>query len=334
MQPQAVDNNNFSHFLNEAGWGDATVTSLSADMGLRRYFLLERSGEQALLMDMSRAGIRESGLAEFVSVDAYLRSHSINAPEIYYADEESGLAVIEYLGGESFGDRVAQGDDRKAMYRIATDILLTFKNEATENTLSLPDIKNSIPMMKLQYFPKSYMPFASGKEYEPQWEKEFFEVFDLLFDNAKPCQKIFAHADFHLENLIWRDDQKPSYGLIDFQDAFWVEQPYDLVNLLEDARQTVPEDIKTEMRALYCEGMTEAEKEGFDDWYCILSAFFHCKVIGQIVYYYQEHGMNEYICHIPRLQNYLKENLKNPVLKPLKEFIEGHSISLDKPIGA
>jgi len=128
---------------------------------------------------------------------------------------------------------------------------------------------------------------------------------------------------------MWRPDTPQKYGLIDFQDAFWGPLPYDLLNLLEDARQTVPDDIKAAMKDLYCTDMNAEERKTFDEWYVLLSCHFHCRVLGLFVKLKQERGMDEYLCHIPRLQGYIKEHLKNPIMQPLKEFIERYAVSLD-----
>ena len=52
----------FDKFLKGTEWESFDLIPMSADMGLRRYFRLEKGNEIALLMDMSRAGILETGL--------------------------------------------------------------------------------------------------------------------------------------------------------------------------------------------------------------------------------------------------------------------------------
>jgi aminoglycoside/choline kinase family phosphotransferase len=128
---------------------------------------------------------------------------------------------------------------------------------------------------------------------------------------------------------MWCPEHEQGYGIIDFQDAFWGPQPYDLLNLLEDARQTVPDGIKAAMRTQYCAGMKADEVEAFDAWYSYMSAHFHCRVIGLFIKFSREHGGTEFLAHIPRLQNYIKTNLENPILAPLKEFMTRHKISFD-----
>lgn len=330
---QQFDTEEFSEFLDSAGWADATIEPFSADMGLRRYYKLIRQeiGRQkiALLMDMSRTDIAETGLKSFVNIAEYLQKNDIRVPEIYYQDTDSGLAVIEYLAGGSFGDAVKNGEDKQKLYEVATDVLLKLRQILPENTLNLPGYKETLIWNRLGQFVDYYMPIATGRKTGQADHDEYQEVWAKIEKSLSSPPMGFCHADYHLENLVYMPDSEQGYGLIDFQDAFWGFNGYDLVNLLEDARQSVPEDIKSVMKKRYCAGMSEEERQIFDDWYTVLSAQFHCRVIGLFIKFSSENETKEFLAHIPRLQGYLKNNLENPVLSPLKEFVERHNISLN-----
>lgn len=332
MEAQQVDIIDFSSFLNEAGWGDADVTPMGADMGFRRYFKLCRGDEAALLMDMSRAGILETGLAAYVRVAEYLDAGGVRVPAIYHHDLQTGLAVVEDLGNQSAGDAVKAGTDKAKLYEQATDILIKMRGISSENVLNLTGYKDTLIWKRLGQFVDYYMPVAAGRKTTQQDHEEFRAMWDEVENGLPECPHGVCHADFHLENVIWRPNSKEGYGLIDFQDAFWGPLPYDLLNLLEDARQTVPDDIKSAMFARYCEGMDEDEKAAFRAWYDVLSAQFHCRVIGLFIKFSQENERQEFMAHIPRLQNYIKKHLENPLLAPLKVWVERHNIDFDSPV--
>lgn len=326
---QTSDDTNLSDFLISAGWGGADIQPKGADMGLRRYFFVTKDDKSALLMDMSRAGILETGLEAFLKVGEFLRAHNINAPEIYYSDISTGLALIENFGDISFGDTLKKGVDKKQIYKNATKVICEVRNSAKENNLNLPGYKDTLIWERVPQFVDYYMPAASDTSPSDHIHGKYQEMWREIENNLPNCQKTMCLADYHLENLMWREGQTPDYGVIDFQDAFWAECPYDLVNLLEDARATVPEDIKQEMKDLYCADMNQEERKSFDDWYVVMSAHFHCRVIGLFIKFAQDGRGEQFLPHIPRLQNYLKTEIENPVLAPLKAFIEEHNISLD-----
>ncbi|MEM6812286.1 MAG: phosphotransferase [Pseudomonadota bacterium] len=331
----ALKEDEFSSFLNDAGWQDSNITPLSADMGLRRYYLLEKGPQKALLMDMSRAGILETGLGAYIKIDEYLRSININAPEIYHSDLNTGLAVIEYFGDQSFGDALHSGADKEQLYSMGTDILIQIRQSSSPpNDLNLPPYKNTLIWDRLPQFVDYYMPFDSGMVISDKTHQEYQAVWKQIENSLPKPINTICLADYHLENLMIREGQDPLYGIIDFQDAFWGPCAYDLLNLLHDARVTVPGDLIAAMKDKYCADMNAEERENFEAWYCILSAQFHCRVIGLFLKFADEGRGEQFLPHIPRLQCYLKENLENPLLSPLKEFLENHSITLEKQIGA
>ncbi len=330
---QQSEYNDLSEFLVGTEWEGASISPMSADMGLRRYMRLEKEGKHALFMDMSRSGILETGLKEYVEVAVYLDSLDVHVPEIYHYDLESGLAVIEVVGAESFGDKKNQGHDPHEIYQKATDILVQIKNGAAENTIPLVGYKKTLIRERLRQFVDYYVPAVTDLTPDPKLVEEFETILNDIALSLPPCPMGFCHADYHLENLMWCPDEADGYGLIDFQDAFWGFKGYDLLNLLEDARQSVPEKIKQEMRARYCESMSAQEREVFDQWYALMSMHFHCRVIGLFIKFARENAREdrgvEFLAHIPRLQGYIKHNLENPVLAPLKEFMKRHNIRFD-----
>ena len=320
--------NIYSDFLKDTDWQDCKLQSMGFDMGYRKYFRLDNGERTCLLMDMSKAGL-ECGLDQYVQIDEYLASLNIRVPALYKYDLQSGFSIIEDLGSTSFGDCLREGMDRKQFYPIATKVLIELKDKATQNDLDLVPFDRSTPRSKLDFFAQYYIPAITRKPFDQNDLYEFNKVLDEVQSAAHPCAKTAALGDYHLENLIWMENEPEHYAVIDFQDAFWVQQPYDLVNLLEDARQDVPKDIKRDMYELYCENMSAEEKQGFDDWYIILSMIFHIKVLGQLVKYRKERGRKEYDSFIPRLQNYLKKEMEHPLLKPMKNWLSEKQVHFD-----
>lgn len=316
----------FSKFLNNTEWAHAQQIPMGADMGLRRYLRLEKGGKRALFMDMSRAGILETGLREYVQVAEYLSALKVNVPEIYAYDLPSGYAVIEETGTSSFGYQKNQGHDPFEIYQRATDVLIQIKNGARDNRIPLVGYKKTLIRERLRQFVDYYVPAVTNITPTPILVEEFEGVLNDIALSLPPCPMGFCHADYHLENLMWCPEKAGGYGLIDFQDAFWGFKGYDLLNLLEDARQSVPAEIKAAMKARYMEGMSAEEKQIFEDWYALMSMHFHCRVIGLFIKFARENGGVQFLYHIPRLQGYITENLKNPILLPLKEWLESHNV--------
>lgn len=327
-----MTNMNISKFLENTDWVGASVTPMGADMGLRRYARLEKGGCEALFMDMSRSGILETGLKEYVAVAEYLKAIGVNVPEIYDHDLETGLSVIEKCGGASFGDMKKRGHDPRDIYLKATQALVDIKTGSSDNVLALQGYEETLIRKRLRQFVDYYVPAVTDIEPTDELAQEFENILEDIASSLPPCPMGLCHADYHLENIMWCPDKKGGYALIDFQDAFWGFQGYDLLNLLEDARQTVPAEIKTEMRDLYCQSMSSEEREIFDQWYALMSMHFHCRVIGLFIKFARETGGTEFLEHIPRLQGYITKNLNNPIFNPLQEWFDHHHISFSRVV--
>jgi hypothetical protein len=106
--------------LRKCGWGEATRHFLMGDASSRAYETLERpDGARAILMISPprpdgppiRYGKPYSAIARlaenvkpFVAIADGLRAHGLSAPEIYGADLDAGLLVVEDLGREGVID--------------------------------------------------------------------------------------------------------------------------------------------------------------------------------------------------------------------------------------
>jgi aminoglycoside/choline kinase family phosphotransferase len=55
---------------------------------------------------------------------------------------------------------------------------------------------------------------------------------------------------------------------------------------------------------------------------------FHCSIIGQVLRLAIIGGKPHMLKFIPRMQNYIREGLKDPVLQPLSKWFEEHQIDL------
>ena len=115
---------------------------------------------------------------------------------------------------------------------------------------------------------------------------------------------------------MWLPDESglKHCGILDFQGAMKGPIPYDLANLLEDARNDVPLELRNRILSRF--------DEDLQNWYRVLATQFHCRVIGQFIKQAVHDNNPSYLPHIPRLEGYLREGLKHPVLAPLKTFFD------------
>jgi aminoglycoside/choline kinase family phosphotransferase len=352
-QPRASADTAIADFLRAAGWADAALTPLAGDASSRSYQRAKRGKDVAILMiappgaeqaacppDASpaeretlgynaKARLAGPNLSAFVAIASALRKADLSAPQVFAADEDKGLALIEDLGDDLF-TRVAGALDEETLYANAVDTLIHLRRCGTP-----PPASSAYEMLE-------YDPVALAAE------------MDLLIDwywplkrgSSAPSSTIIAYADavaahikdlssptvlvlrdFHAENLLWMPERKgvKRVGVIDFQDGLIGSPAYDLVSLLEDARRDVSADLADAMIARYCDISKDDagfSKEQFLVDYAILAPQRNAKILGIFARLANRDGKKRYLDFIPRVENLFRRDLERPQAAALKTFFE------------
>lgn len=313
--------------------GCVSLEALPRDVSPREYYRgTLNNGKSVILMsypdydDEARLELKQ-----FIRIDKWLSSIGVKVPEIISEQEDKGRLLLEDLGRISFGSAISwnksDNDFKRDLYKLATDVLIQIRGNAPPDNF-LPLYKNSKIRDNLRQIADYYIPFKRGSKMAGGCIQEYLAVWRGIESSLPPCPQGFLHADYHLENMMLIEGGSgiSRCGLIDFQDALLGPLPYDLVNLLEDARVDVPSDISREMKKYYCRGMSRDEEEVFMLWYQVLSLQFHCRVIGLFIKLSLEQGRDEYLIHINRLQNYIKKEIENPLLSPIKDWFDKEGV--------
>ncbi len=318
-------------FLAKHDW--EIVAPVGEDMAFRRYFRVAQNGETAILMDSlpddhpdATPGHR---ISDFIRIGDWLRDHDLHAPQIYEIDDEQGFLILEDFGDISFRKAIDNGAPRGPVYSFATDVLKHLR--AQEPTIELPDYYESPVHLKRRRVIDWYVP-AQRREKNPDGLAErFLDVWGEIESGLPDCPRCVLHVDFHLENLMWVPEAEglEVCGILDYQSAMIGPGPYDLVNLLDDARIDVPENIRKAMLERYCFDMRPDERKAFMDWYAVLAAQFHCRVIGQFIRFAVWGDKPRYLEYMPIVAKHLKRHLQNPLLKPLDAFFKEEKIDLE-----
>lgn len=309
-------------FLARNGWADAAQSAIGDDWALRRFFRLSRGNETAILMqsvpDDDPRATRGHKLGDFITISKYLRGLGLKAPRVYAEDIANGLMIVEDFGDISLHEVFLSDDAALETYYLkATDILIELYQKTTANTLDLKNYFDGHIHAARRFIVDYYLPTITKEAANDEMVVRYLAVWDDIEKTLPPVAFRFIHADYHPHNLMITEGE---IGLIDFQGALWGPAPYDLVNLLEDARRLVPADIKHACKARYLAALPENEREGFEAWYIVLAAQFHCRVIGQAIKLAGE-GKPRLLDYVPVLESHLKQDLQSPILRPLAMFL-------------
>lgn len=309
-------------FLTRSGWADAHQSAIGDDWALRRFFRLTQNKKTAILMqsvpDDDPRATRGHKLGDFIIISKYLRELGLKAPQVYAEDITNGLMIVEDFGDISLHEVFLSNDAAlKNYYLKATDILIELYGKTEKNTLDLKNYYDGHIHAARRFIVDYYLPTIMKEAATEEMVRRYLSVWDGIEKTLPPVTFRFVHADYHPHNLMITDGE---IGSIDFQGALWGPAPYDLVNLLEDARRLVPMEIKHECKARYLDALPSRERESFELWYTVLAAQFHCRVIGQAIKLAGE-GKPRLLDYVPVLESHLKQDLQSPILHPLAVFL-------------
>lgn len=306
-------------FLNAHGYH--LESAIGQDFSMRRYFRVRKNDHHAILMetlpDHSPHVTRGHKMSDFIRIGKWLRSAGLNTPEIYAADEKAGYMLLESFGDTSFAAHIKAGGEAALLYEAAINAL---NHLAAQNCpLELPHYEESHVHAGHQKIIEHYL---LSKNINHDDALELYIAAWAEIEAAAPTPKSsFIHVDFHAENLMWLPQSAGlnCVGILDFQGGMIGNPAYDIANLLYDARLDIGDDLRRNILDNYDDDMRAHIR--------ILATQFHCRVIGQFIQIAQEKGNQSYLKHIPRLEKYIANALKEPILKPLAQFFK--QINLD-----
>jgi aminoglycoside/choline kinase family phosphotransferase len=312
-------------FLARHGWQGVTLEPVAEDGAFRRYFRLRRDGRTVILMETVPASspIATPGhrMDDFIRLGGWLRNLGINTPKIYQSDEIGGYMLLEDFGDLSFKRALENGVDPMALYTVGVDVLQRLGN-ADPTGMNLPRYYDSLIHANRRRVVDWYMPAVRGQRNPDGLAESYLAVWDAIERSLPPCPQTVLHHDFHVENLMWLPDRQglQQCGVLDYQWAMTGPAPYDLINFLEDARMDVAPEIREAMLTRFCANMDGAEAQIFRAWYLVLATQFHCRIIGQFIRLAVRDGKMRYLPHMPRLAAYLRAELNDPLLRPLRDW--------------
>lgn len=285
-------------FLKHTGWADAAQKPVTPDWSPRQFWRLTKADKATAILMCAPKDIPGHGLREFIYLSDHLRAAGYSTPKIYAVDLKDKCLLIEDFGDIAIDTPAIE----KTAYETAVDLLAEFRGDA----IPLTPYKDGYIYKKLALFSD-----------DPSWMHTWEEIEKSL----PPAPLVFSHMDYKAGNLHWLPARKSvqRVGLLDFQAAQRAPFTYDLVNLLEDARRDLKPGLKIELKLRFKDKLPDDWKPMFDDWYTFMAAQFHARVLGQI------RGNTKVASDVqPRLETYLREELKNPLLEPLRPHIEKH----------
>lgn len=328
-------------FLDSAGWGDAWRTFLLGDASTRAYETVALAGASTrILMNAPRqpdgppirdgrpysqiARLAES-VTPFVAVGRALKAAGFAAPEIFAADIDRGMLLIEHLGSGGFLDDA--GNPVPDRYRAAAELLADLHARPWNPVLpvvpgseyTVPAYNDEAMAIETELLLDWYMPYVRGAPADAGERNLFAGAWAAAFSRLRMAERSLVLRDYHSPNLIWRPDRKgrDRLGIIDFQDALIGPSAYDVASLAMDARVSISREFEAETVEAYRAARDAAgpfDAAAFDEAYAIMAAQRNSKILGIFVRLNDRDGKPQYLRHLPRIRDYLGRALSHPAL--------------------
>ncbi len=316
-------------FLKKRNLDKEQRINLKQDASHRRYErILKTNGEQLILMDAIPA---KEDVRPFIYVANLLREHNFSAPEIIDEDIDNGFLLLEDFGDESFTkilsgkSALSQELEEELMYKKAIDNLINLHKIPINNSaLNLINYDEPIFTKESLRFVDYYLNVLNGDQVTKAQRDEFIIILKHLLSLAKNFSNVVVLRDYHADNLMWLHDRKGhnKVGLLDFQDAVIGSPIYDLVSLLEDARRDVPIAIVEKMLMHYLQHLSYLPQKEFAATYAILGIQRNLKIVGTFARLATMYKNPYYLTLLPRVWRHINNNLKHPLLLPLKKWLQ------------
>ena len=336
-------------FLDQSGYEGAHRAPRIGDASARAYETVDLDGhEPMLIMDAPeqpdgppiRDGLPYSRIAHlsetvtpFVAIAHCLRQAGFAAPEVFAADLDSGILLLEHLGHDGMLD--VERHPVTDRYETAAALLAKVHQRDWQAEIAAPfGAVHSVPlydrdamMIEVELLLDWYMPEMAGNQAEPSERTAFADAWTVTLDQLDDTEISLVMRDFHSPNLIWRSERQAfdKLGLIDFQDALIGPSAYDLASLAQDARATVPAALETHLVEYYCQQREAGgafDRAAFEKAYAIMAVQRCSKILGIFVRLNRRDGKPIYLKHLPRMRDYLRRSIRHPALEPVADLYD------------
>ncbi len=252
----------------------ARLNKLKGDASTRSYYRLQLQGplpsgvprsliamrlpEDALGSDEGQGGERPLELP-FIDVQRMLAARAIPVPRILVDDTQGRVLLLQDLGDETFGERLARTPraDWPALYAHAIELLARMHRACEggapgESIAFRRHFEPALLRWELEHFVEWGLTAPFGP-LAPAESAALGRELDALGALVAALPRGFVHRDYQSRNLMWAPDGRLT--VIDFQDALQGPAVYDLCALLCDSYVALEQSEQEALVARYAHAM-------------------------------------------------------------------------------
>jgi aminoglycoside/choline kinase family phosphotransferase len=232
-----------SRFLTKRGFSP-TVIPLTPDASTREYYRLQNDGISSVAC-LYPEPFEDGGLHPYVDVTRLFESGGVRVPRILEIDGPLGIILLEDVGDSILREVLAgvDGKERAGLLNkaigIIADIQATTISASNSNSIASRLAFDFEKLdWELNFFRQHY--FGSLRDDSSALDEDAVTEMTEVARRLSERVVTITHRDFHAANIMVAGDGE--LVVIDHQDARMGTISYDIVSLLLDRIDQVPED--------------------------------------------------------------------------------------------
>lgn len=251
----------------------------------------------------------------FLNIQRYLKNLGIRVPEVYAADPDKGLILLEDLGDKKLEDlvRKAEGPFFLFYYKKALDQLIelqkkTLKNPSKDCVAFYRRFDEELLDWEFRHFLEYGIEDRLGVKLSGKEKTLYTKLAHTISRTIAHMPQGFVERDFQSRNILFKDYE---FVLIDFQDALVGPIVYDLVSLLRDSYVNIKPDQLSVLIDDYYQKLPEdhpyaGKKEQLIHDFHLITLQRKLKDAGRFQYIKTVKGNPEFLKHIPQSLAYVR----------------------------
>lgn len=294
---------------------------MTGDASFRTYIRVKTPVTTYVLMDSPPEYYSTKPFEEMAE---WLLANNFSAPKIFHRDSENGFLLLE-----DFGDTLLQHvlkHDREYHYKRAIDVLVTLHKTIAPSWL--PYYSHEIFLKELEIFTDYYIKHNHSAILTLDKKQNYLTIWSNVLKQLPDLGSVIVLRDYHVQNLMHIEDDGglKSLGILDFQDAIIGSPIYDIVSILEDAREDVSFEFAGKIFDYYLEQMPNIDRDKARLAYDILGAQRNIRILGVFARKKIRDNNDNYLSLIPRVLKYVERDLTNPILSEVSDWHKIHQI--------
>ena len=274
-------------------------------------------------------GLEKKEYENYLKIYNLLKDINISIPKIIEKNDNNLIVISDDLGDLRF-DHIINKYPIKILLKCAVDSLIILNNSIKfNNKILLPQYNFNIFKNEIMELPNFYLPYIDLKNINIA--DEFISIWSEAFKNISFQFNCFAHKDYNINNLILLPLKKSHLkcGIIDFQNAFWGTDSWDLFSLLEDSRVLFTDEFNEFFIKYYYQKTDQCiSLNEFNKQFHFLNSSRQTRLLGRWIKLSQELNQSWYLDFIPVTIKRLRKSIDYINNKKLTKFYNKYIFNL------